>query len=158
MSEEIELTPKVKCGVWTAIENFLNKESNEKIWDNKDIPPKTPVSRKKEKCRARGDLANVFVMVNRDYFRGLIYMNRKFLPPVISLETHYKGSSSRRGSTRVSSARNTNAIASAFAHKALVIRNIKNEHAQEVFERSKQLLQTCNIPDIDCRYLINTYN
>lgn len=53
MSEEIELTPKVNCGVWTAIENYLLKENNEKIWDNKNVPPKVLVSRKKEKLRTR---------------------------------------------------------------------------------------------------------
>lgn len=53
MSEEIELTPKVNCGIWTAIENFINKENNEKIWDSKNVPPKVLVTRKKEKIRSR---------------------------------------------------------------------------------------------------------
>lgn len=53
MSEDIELTPKVNCGIWTAIENFINKENTEKIWDNKNIPPKTSIARKKEKIRVR---------------------------------------------------------------------------------------------------------
>ena len=53
MSEEIESTPKVNCGVWTAIENYINKENNEKIWDNKNVPPKVVVTRKKEKLRSR---------------------------------------------------------------------------------------------------------
>lgn len=55
MSEEIESTPKVNCGVWTAIENFINKENNEKIWDIKNVPPKVNkvVTRKKEKLRTR---------------------------------------------------------------------------------------------------------
>lgn len=53
MSEEIELTPKVNCGIWTAIENFINKENNEKIWDNKYVAPKQTITKKKEKFRAR---------------------------------------------------------------------------------------------------------
>lgn len=54
MSEEIELTPKVNCGVWTAIENFIHKENSEKIWDSKYMPPKTSsITRKKEKFRVR---------------------------------------------------------------------------------------------------------
>lgn len=53
MSEEIESTPKVNCGVWTAIENYINKENNEKIWDSKNVPSKVVVTRKKEKIRSR---------------------------------------------------------------------------------------------------------
>lgn len=52
MSEDIELTPKLNCGIWTAIEIFINKENNEKIWDNKNIPP-VSITRKKEKIRVR---------------------------------------------------------------------------------------------------------
>lgn len=50
--EEVDFTPKLNCGVWTAIENFINKENNEMIWDSKNVPPpKTTVPRKKEKFR-----------------------------------------------------------------------------------------------------------
>lgn len=55
MSEEIELKPKINCGIWTAIENYINKENDEKIWDHKNIPPKSTVTRKKEKIRVRWD-------------------------------------------------------------------------------------------------------
>lgn len=51
--EEVDFTPKLNCGVWTAIENFINKENNEMIWDSKIIPPKVSVTRKKERVRAR---------------------------------------------------------------------------------------------------------
>lgn len=78
--------------------------------------------------------------------------NRKILPPVISLITHSKDISTRRGSMRINSAQSANVIANAFAHKALIIRDSKNERAEEVFERSKKLLETSNIPVIDCRY------
>lgn len=53
--EEVDFTPKLNCGVWTAIENFINKENNEMIWDNKNMPPKTSVTRKKERVRVRCD-------------------------------------------------------------------------------------------------------
>lgn len=54
MSEEIESTPKAKsCGVWTAIENYINKENEEKIWDQKNVPPMTTVTRKREKIQVR---------------------------------------------------------------------------------------------------------
>lgn len=54
MSEEIELnTPKINCGVWTAIEEFINKEDNEKIWGSENVPLKVSTTRKKEKFRVR---------------------------------------------------------------------------------------------------------
>lgn len=51
--EEIDFTPKLNCGVWTAIENVINKENNEMIWDYKNVPAKVTVARKKEKFRVR---------------------------------------------------------------------------------------------------------
>ena len=51
--EEVDFTPKLNCGVWTAIENFINKENNEMIWDSKNMPPKVSVARKKERVRVR---------------------------------------------------------------------------------------------------------
>lgn len=55
MCEEIESnTPN--CGVWTAIENFINKESNEKIRGRKNVPPKVFTTRKKEKFRVRCEM------------------------------------------------------------------------------------------------------
>lgn len=52
--EEIDFKPKLNCGVWTAIENFINKGNNEMIWDYKNVPAKVPVTtRKKEKFRVR---------------------------------------------------------------------------------------------------------
>lgn len=44
------------------------------------------------------------------------------------------------------------AVATQFAHKALVVRKTRNEHAEEVFERSRQMLESCNFSTIDCRY------
>lgn len=58
MSEELELTPKVNCGIWTAIESFINKENNEMIWNSKNVPPKVSPPRKKEKIRIRLEMAN----------------------------------------------------------------------------------------------------
>lgn len=51
--EEVDFTPKLNCGVWTAIENLIHKEHNGMIWDNKKNvpPPKVTVTRKKEKFR-----------------------------------------------------------------------------------------------------------
>lgn len=46
-------------------------------------------------------------------------------------------------------------VAAAFAHKALVIRKSRNDHAEEVFERSRQMLDKYNISTIDCRYIVN---
>lgn len=43
-------------------------------------------------------------------------------------------------------------VAAAFAQRALVIRKSRNQHAQEVFERSRQMLDKHNISTIDCRY------
>ena len=59
---------------------------------------------------------------------------------------------SRRSSERGTAEQSANVIANAFAHKALVIRTTRNEHAEEVFERSKRLLENCNVSVIDCRY------
>ncbi|XP_031632397.1 uncharacterized protein LOC116346466 [Contarinia nasturtii] len=135
MSEEIELnTPKVNCGVWTAIENFINKENNEMIWDNKNVP-KVSVTRKKEKFKA----------------------SRKYLPSTIPTCASRRGSS-RRSSVRIMPGQNATAIANAFAQKALVLRNTRNEYAEEVFEKSKRLLQTCNIPIIDCSFNLPRVN
>lgn len=54
MSEEIELnSPKANCGVWTAIENFINKENNGMIWASRNVPPKVFITSKKEKFRVR---------------------------------------------------------------------------------------------------------
>lgn len=75
---------------------------------------------------------------------------------MLSLITHSKDISTRRNT--MNSAQSTNAIANAFAHKALIIRDTKNERAEEVFERSKKLLETCNIPVIDCRYKYKVLN
>lgn len=89
---------------------------------------------------------------NKRKLDNISYDNRKILPPVLSLITHSTDISTRRSSMRINSVQSANAIANAFAHKALIIRDIKNEHAEEVFERSKKLLETCNIPVINCRY------
>lgn len=82
-------------------------------------------------------------------------MHRKYLAPVITTlvqEGRNSGTPSRRSSERGTSDQGANAIANAFAHKALVIRTTRNEHAEEVFERSKRLLENCNVSVIDCRY------
>lgn len=49
--EEVDFTPKLNCGVWTAIENLIHKENHGMIWDSKNVPPKVTVTRKKEKFR-----------------------------------------------------------------------------------------------------------
>lgn len=80
--------------------------------------------------------------------------SRKLLSPVLTtlVNNHTDQITSRRESTRINSAQSANDIANAFAHKTLVIKKARNDHAEEVFERSKKLLQTCDIPIIDCRY------
>lgn len=94
------------------------------------------------------------------------YFSRKISSSLTTLVSQRKGSTPRRGSTAVRFGFMQNAIegaganaavsgavslASAFAHKALVIRKSRNEHAEEVFERSKQMLEKHNISTIDCR-------
>lgn len=63
--EDVDYAMKTNCGVWTAIENFINKENNEMIWDNKNMPPKVSVTRKKEKLRVRCEPIN-FILVYRN--------------------------------------------------------------------------------------------
>lgn len=85
----------------------------------------------------------------------LLITHRKYLAPVITTlvqERRNSSTPSRRSSERGSSDQSTNVIANAFAHKALVIRTTRNEHAEEVFARSKRLLENCNVSVIDCRY------
>lgn len=66
--DEIEFTPKLNCGVWTAIENFINKENNGMIWDIRNVPPKVSATRKKERVRARWDQSEQLSLnILRDY-------------------------------------------------------------------------------------------
>lgn len=95
------------------------------------------------------------------------FLNRKTAPTsLISVPPRRRSSSSRFGLSSVREefvhSANDNAaaimsaaispFAAAFAHKALVIRKSRNEHAEEVFERSRQMLDKYNISIIDCRY------
>lgn len=56
--DEVDFTPKLNCGIWTAIENFINKENNGMIWDIRNVPPKVSATRKKERLRVRWAQSN----------------------------------------------------------------------------------------------------
>lgn len=114
----------------------------------------------------------VSVWIERKKFFQNRYLHSKKLssPVLATIVSPRRSASSRRESDsgsgsvseRVSSAKNTVAnafvsagackVATTFAHKALVLRKTRNEHAEEVFERSRQMLESCNIATIDCRY------
>lgn len=84
---------------------------------------------------------------------GFCSPNRKFISPVITtIATHHKVGSAKSESERVNSLRDESAMANAFAQKALGVRKSRIDHAEEVFERSKRMLESLNIPTIDCRY------
>lgn len=148
------------------------------IWDSKNIPLKTsPMPRKKEKVRVRC----VFVFTQKTKrkitfvacvdckvweFFWYIFDRKAITSPLLASQ---RGSCSPRlGSITIRDElvhrANENAspimrgdtcsVATAFAHKALVIRKSRNDHAKEVFERSRQMLDKLNISTIDCRYWI----
>lgn len=76
--EEIDFTPKLNCGVWTAIENVINKENNEMIWDYKNVPAKVTVARKKEKFRVRWGEGFRVNRKKKVFFKIVIYIVKSY--------------------------------------------------------------------------------
>lgn len=54
MYDESESKSKVICSVWTALENFVNKRSVTKIWEQTDIiQPKSTTIKTKVKFKIK---------------------------------------------------------------------------------------------------------